>query len=309
MTETLRIGTRGSKLALTQTNMVAELLRRAHPDLRVETIEILTSGDWTPAQGEARLNPDSGGKALFAKEIEQAILENRVDCGVHSLKDMPAVLPDGLVIDHVLEREDPRDAFLSVHYRSFDELPVNATVGTASLRRQAFLLAKRPDLKIIPLRGNVPTRIEKLKNGQADAIILALAGLKRLGLDHEAKGIIEPEIMLPAATQGIIGIEMRQNDPKTRRLLDPLHDPLTGLKATAERAALKALGGSCHTPVGSFSVLDGAAMHLRLLLVSPDGKHQFFEEARGAVETVDQARNLGLAVGAKLKASSPPELL
>jgi hydroxymethylbilane synthase len=309
MAETLRIGTRGSKLALTQTNMVAERLRRAHPDLRVEIVEILTSGDWTPAQGEARLNPDSGGKALFAKEIEQAILESSVDCGVHSLKDMPAVLSDGLVIDHVLEREDPRDAFLSFHYGSFDELPIGATVGTASLRRQAFLLARRPDLKIVPLRGNVPTRIEKLKNGQADAIILALAGLKRLGLDHEVKSIIEPEIMLPAAAQGIIGIEMRQDDTKTRRLLDPLHDAATGLKALAERSALEALGGSCHTPVGSFAVQDGKMMHLRLLLVSPDGKRRFFQEAREIVETVDQARDMGLTLGAKLKAIAPPDLL
>lgn len=309
MDNVVRIGTRGSKLALIQSETVAGLLRAAHPGLRVELVEINTSGDWKPEQGEVRLSPDAGGKALFAKEIEAAILAGAVDCGVHSLKDMPAILPDGLVIEHMLPREDVRDAFLANDIESPDDLPPGAVVGTASLRRQAFLLARRPDLKIVPLRGNVPTRIQKLRDGQVDATILALAGLKRLGLADEAAAILEPEDMLPAGGQGIVGVEIRQDDDRMRALLAPLHHRETGLCAVAERAALAALGGGCHTPVGALAVLAAGQLTLRLKLVDPDGSRFFAEQATGAVADDGAAAALGATVGDRLRRAAPPALL
>lgn len=304
-----RIGTRGSKLALVQAGMVADLLRIAHPALQVETVIINTSGDWKPEQGETRLSPDAGGKALFAKEIEAAILAGAVDCGVHSLKDMPAILPEGLAIEHVLPRADVRDALLTNGAKSIMDLPPGAVVGTASLRRQAFVLAKRPDLKVVPLRGNVPTRIEKLRGGQVDAAILALAGLARLGLEHEVAAILEPEEMLPAGCQGIVGIEMRAGDARVKTLLDPLHDFETGLCAVAERSALAALGGSCHTPIGALAVRTGDKIRLRLKLADPDGTRFFEETVCETVRTVVDADMLGTAAGDTLRRVVPVELL
>lgn len=309
MDKTLRIGTRGSKLALIQTETVAALLRAAHPGLRVEIKIIQTSGDWKPEQGEVRLSPDAGGKALFAKEIEAAILAGAVDCGVHSLKDMPAILPEGLVIEHVLPREDMRDALLTNGAQSLDDLPAGAVVGTSSLRRQAFILARRPDLKIVPLRGNVPTRIEKLRAGQVDAAILALAGLRRLALTHEAAAILEAEDMLPAGCQGIVGIEIRAGDERMQALLAPLHDFETGLCAAAERAALAALGGGCHTPVGVLARLAGEKMHLQIKLADPDGSRFFEESVEEIIRSTPDAELLGTAVGATLRRIAPPELL
>jgi hydroxymethylbilane synthase len=305
----IRIGTRGSKLALVQTDMVAAGLRAAHPGLQVEIVIINTSGDWKPEQGETRLSPDAGGKALFAKEIEAAILAGAVDCGVHSLKDMPAILPDGLVIDHVLPRADVRDALLTNGPQSIMDLPPGAVVGTASLRRQAFVLAKRPDLKVVPLRGNVPTRIEKLRSGQVDAAILAMAGLTRLGLGHEVAAVMTAEDMLPAGCQGIVGIERRAGDARTGAWLDALHDFETGLCAVAERAALAALGGSCHTPVGALAVRDGDTMRLRLKLADPDGSRFFEETVSETVRTAADADLLGTAAGETLRRISPAELL
>lgn len=309
MLEKVRIGTRGSRLALYQTETVAARLRAAHPGLDVEPVVINTSGDWKPEQGETRLSPDAGGKALFAKEIEAAILAGAVDCGVHSLKDMPAILPDGLVIEHMLERADPREAFLANGPAAIDELPHGAVVGTASLRRQAFILAKRPDLKIVPLRGNVPTRIEKLRAGQVDATILALAGLQRLELAHEVSAILPVDAMLPAGGQAIIAIEIRRDNDKMRRLLAPLHHHNTGLCAAAERGALAALGGSCHTPVGSFATLEGDRLHLQLKLADPDGTRFFAESVSEIITTACDAELLGLAAGETLRRLAPPELL
>jgi hydroxymethylbilane synthase len=306
MTKKIRIGTRGSQLALVQANMVADGLRAHNPGLETEIVIIKTSGDWKPEQGETYLSEAQGGKGLFAREIEQALLENRVDCGVHSLKDMPSFLPDGLVIDHVLPREDARDVFVSARYKSLAELPKGAIVGTASPRRQAFLLAKRPDLKIEPLRGNVPTRLEKLKAGQADATILALAGLKRLHLEREATAILDPADMLPAAAQGIIGIETRANDSATRALLDPLHHRETGLRALAERAALQVLGGSCRTAIGAHAALAGDTLHLTVGAATPDGGKSFFETIKGPAK---DAAALGEQAGRALKAKLPPGFL
>lgn len=306
---TLRIGTRGSKLALVQTNMVAGLLRAAHPGLVVDIVEIQTAGDWKPEQGETRLSEVDGGKGLFAREIERAILSGEVDCGVHSLKDMPSFLPDGLVIRHVLERADCRDAFLSNGtVRILENLPVGAIVGTSSLRRQALLLHRRPDLKVVPLRGNVPTRIEKMRSGQVDAAILALAGLQRLGLESEIASIFDPDAMLPAAAQGIIGIEIRDGDAMAASLFDAIHHKTTGLMAAAERAALATLDGSCHTPIGAYAVVDGDSMTLRVLVASADGAQMFRDEQTGPVHSDDDAANLGRLVGLRLKSRVPADL-
>lgn len=305
MTNSIRIGTRGSRLALVQAEMVA---RGLHP-LKTEIVAIATSGDWKPEQGEIRFPAGSGGKALFAREIEQALLEGRIDCGVHSLKDLPAILPDGLGVEHVLKREDPRDVFLSQEYGSIDALPEGATVGTASPRRQALLLARRPDLTIVPLRGNVPTRLEKLKSGMADGIVLAAAGLKRLGLEREIRAFIEPEIMLPAAAQGIIGIEIRRDDDRMRGHLCALHCRETGLRAAAERAVMEALGASCHTPAGAYAVIAGSSMTLSALVASPDGREVYRRTLTGEVATAAEAREFGLTLGAALKAETPAALL
>lgn len=305
----LRIGTRGSKLALVQADMVEAALRAAHVGLEVEIVVIQTSGDWKPEHGETRLCEAAGGKGQFAHEIERAILTGEVDCGVHSLKDMPSVLPDGLVLRHTLKRADPRDALLANGaVRGLDDLAQGAVVGTSSLRRQAMLLARRPDLKIVTFRGNVPTRIEKLRAGQVDATILALAGLVRLGLEGEVAGILAPKDMLPAACQGIVGVEMRQNDSDTQRLFDAIHDRDTGFAAAAERAALEVLDGSCHTPIGAHAVLDQERMILKVLVASPDGKQVFYDEQAGPVVDDASAARLGQVVGLRLRSRVPPEI-
>lgn len=298
----LRIGTRGSALALRQTQSVCEALRAAHPWIEIETVEIATSGEWNPAQGETPLAALSGGKALFAKEIEDAILGGAVDCGVHSLKDMASILPEGLCVEHALPRADPRDAFLSNTVKDLEDLPAGAVVGTTSPRRQAQILALRPDVTVRPLRGNVPTRIEKLRAGQYDAIVLALAGLERLGLAGEIADIFAPETMLPACGQGIVGIEIRQDDAPLREILEAVTCTGTALAAAAERAVLQALGGDCHTPAGAFALpREDGGLWLRALLATLDGKALFFEEETAFARTQDEARALGLRVGKRLK--------
>lgn len=305
----LRIGTRGSRLALTQTNLVVEALRRAHPGLEIETIEILTSGDWSPAQGETRLMEAKGGKGQFAHEIEQRILSGEIDCGVHSLKDMPSFLPDGLVIDHFLPREDSRDAFCSVKYKGLDELPEGAVVGTSSLRRQAFLLAKYPYVKIVPLRGNVPTRLEKMAQGQVDATFLAVAGLNRLGLSDHATSVLSAEDFLPACGQGIIGVEIKAQDEWVREIFDAISCHMTAKVAVAERAALQVLDGSCHTPVGAYATVDGDKMVLRVAVAMTDGTEFFEDRIEGPVLTVEDARTLGQVIGHRLKPKLPEGIL
>lgn len=310
MAQTLRIGTRGSKLALVQTGMVRDALIAAHPGLEVEVKIIQTSGDWKPEQGETRLSETKGGKGQFAAEIEHALLAGAVDCGVHSLKDMSSFLPEGLVIRHVLKREDPRDVLLANGaVRNLADLPEGAVVGTASLRRQALLLAQRPDFKIVPLRGNVPTRIEKMRTGQVDATILALAGMRRLGLEHEIACVFTAEEMLPAACQGIVGIEIREGDSETARLFDPIHHAESGYAAAAERAALAVLDGSCHTPIGAHAVRDGGIMTLRVLVASGDGRQVFRDEQSAPVQNDADAARLGQVVGLRLKSRIPPDLL
>jgi hydroxymethylbilane synthase len=309
MTKIFRIGTRGSKLALIQTEMVASALKHAHPGLEIQVVTIQTSGDWKPEQGETRLSEASGGKGQFAHEIERAILAHEVDCGVHSLKDMPSFLPEGLVIRHVLKRADPRDAFLANTAKRLEDLPQGSIVGTSSLRRQAMILKLRPDLKIVPLRGNVPTRIEKLRAGQVDAAVLALAGLQRLGLEHEMASILDPDTMLPAACQGIVGIEIRANDDEASALLHGIHDIPAGLAAAAERMALGTLDGSCHTPIGAHATLDGEVMTLKLLVASPDGAVVFEDEQKGPVHSNEDAAMLGRVTALRLKSRLPDNFL
>ncbi len=305
----LRIGTRSSKLALFQTNQVAALLKQAHPLLEIELVKITTSGDWRPEHGERPLSTIKGGKALFAKEIECAILEGHVDCGVHSMKDMESFVPDGLCVDHVLARVDARDALLSNHGNSLDDLPQGAVVGTVSTRRAAFLLNARPDLKIVPLRGNVPTRIEKLRSGQVDATILAVAGLERLGLQNEIQLILDEAIMLPSAGQGIITIETRADDERTHEICNSIHDHRTGLCVAAERAALQYLDGSCQTPIGSHATLQGDVMHFNLAVASIDGAVIEKEYATANVKTIDQARKLGAGTASLIKKRVPQKWL
>lgn len=313
--EKLRIGTRGSPLALRQAEMVRAALGRVAPGLALETVVIRTSGDWNPADGDVRLSADAGGKAQFAKEIEEALLDRAIDIAVHSMKDMESVLPEGLEIAHMLPREDPRDIFIlneiAKNSQSISGLPHGLRIGTCSVRREAFLRSLRPDLDITPFRGNVQTRIDKLRAGAVDATLLAAAGLKRLGLESQIGFYIETDEMLPAAGQGAVGIEMRAGEAGIAALLDEISHAETVLCVTAERAALRALGGSCHTPLGAHAEMRGAShIHLRLALAALDGELIMREEGVSpSLSTPHEADAFGFELGQALKAAAPPMLL
>ena len=263
----LRIATRKSPLALWQAEHVRARLQALHPGLRVELLTMSTKGDRILDSQLAKI----GGKGLFVKELEQGMLEGRADIAVHSMKDVPAELPEGLCITAILEREDPQDAFVSSHCASIEALPEGARVGTSSLRRQCQLRARRPDLEILDLRGNVGTRLAKLDAGDYDAIILACAGLKRLGLEARITAALAPEVMLPAIAQGVIGIESRCDDAGVKALLEPLHHTVTGQRTQAERAMNATLAGGCQAPVAGYSVIGSAGIELRGLVGRPDG--------------------------------------
>lgn len=306
MNETsLKIGTRGSPLALKQTQMVVDALMAAHPDLACEIVTIKTSGDWKPEEGENRLSEREGGKGLFIKEIEAALMGGQIDCAVHSMKDVPSFLPEGAAVDHVLPRADARDALICFQASSIETLPQGATVGTSSLRRQAFLLHRRPDLNVVPLRGNVQTRIEKLKGGQVDATFLAMAGLNRLGIEGDYIHALSADVMLPACGQGVVAIETRSMDTDTRSLLDAIHDHVTGLCAAAERAALQTLDGSCHTPIGAYALMKEDALSLIVAVVSLDGMHLWEEGGTEKIQSADDAARMGTAIATKLKSILP----
>jgi hydroxymethylbilane synthase len=309
MTHHIRIGTRGSPLAQAQTDIVVAALRAAVPDLTAEAVIIETSGDWKPGEGEKPLLEKAGGKGQFAKEIEEHLIAGRIDCGVHSFKDMPAFLPDGLSIDHVMPGEDPRDTFISYKYKSLQDAPAGAVIGTSSLRRQAFLLAKRPDLKVVPFRGNVHKRLEKMKAGQVDGTFLALAGLRRVGLVHEATQILEPHDFLPACGQGVIAIEIRTDDDRMREILDKIHDYDTGLRMAAERIVLQILDGSCRSPIGVHATVSAAHMTLVAAVAELDGSSVYEDRIEGAVMTVAQAKALAEILAERLKARVPSVLL
>jgi hydroxymethylbilane synthase len=268
-TALFRIGTRGSPLALVQARMVAARLATVlgTKESDVELVVIKTSGDTI----QNRPLADEGGKGLFTKEIEEALLAGQVDLAVHSAKDMPTFSQPGLTLAACLEREDPRDVFISRKVNSLAELPKGATLGTASLRRQAIAKRLRPDLRVVPLRGNVETRLRKLEDGQVDATILALAGLKRLGLEKHATRIMDAQEFLPAAGQGAIGIETRDNDTRARDVLARIDHADTSTALACERAFLAELDGSCKTPIAGHATLSGGVLHFRGLIAKPDG--------------------------------------
>lgn len=307
--EKIKIGTRGSPLALVQARTVQAKLKAVAPDVETEIVVILTSGDWRPADGEVRLLDSGGRKGQFSKEIEEALFDGRIDIAVHSMKDMETSLPEGLVLPFMLEREDPRDAFLSNKAQKIEDLPDGSVVGTASVRRAAFLKLKRPGLGVVPFRGNVHTRIEKMRAGQVDATFLACAGLNRLGLSGEVSSVIEPEYMLPAAGQGAVGIEMRDGDEGIMSLISQISCSNTVNCVEAERLALAVLDGSCHTPIGVYAILDEEQMWVRAEVVSLDGEKSYFDEVRGTVHDVEDARQLGVRLGEALKCVVPESVL
>jgi len=303
-TTPLRIGSRGSPLALVQARAVRARLAAA---LRVneEAIEltiIRTSGDMI----QDRPLADVGGKGLFTKEIEEALLDGRIDLAVHSAKDMPTVLPAGLMLAACLEREDPRDVFISDKAKSLAGLPQGATLGTTSPRRQAIAKRMRGDLRVVPLRGNVETRLRKLTEGECDATILALAGLKRLGLADRATTIMSAEEFLPAVAQGAIGIETRQDDARTRELLARVDHADTSTAIACERAFLGVLDGSCKTPIGGHADLSGDTIHFRGLLAHPDGDPSCEYKSRGSRA---DAIKIGMEAGRAIKRDAPAGLI
>ena len=281
MTEQLRIATRKSPLALWQAEHVAALLREAHPGLQIELVPLLTQGDRIQDRTLAAI----GGKGLFIKELEVAIEDTRADIAVHSMKDVPADLPHGLIIGAVLKRADPRDALVTTSgIARLEDLPQGAIVGTSSLRRQAQLYALRPDLRIESLRGNVDTRIRKLDAGGMSAIVLACAGLVRLGLESRITARLDPKVCLPAVTQGVIGIECRRNDVRTAGLLQALEDAATRKVMDAERAFAARLGGSCQSPIAAYAELDADRITLRGLVAEPDGSRLLRDTESGSAE-------------------------
>ena len=248
-----------------------------------------------------------GGKGLFTKEIEEALLSGAIDCAVHSMKDMPTQLPDGLTISCLLPREDPRDAFFSLQAETLDALLPGSVIGTSSLRRQAIILARRPDLKTVMLRGNVGTRLKKLQEGVVDATILAVAGLNRLGQGHLVKSILEPEVMLPAVAQGAIGIEVRDNDARVKEILSAVHCPVTELRVTAERAFLEVMDGSCKTPLAALLGAPDPRQRARFdaLVARPDGTDVRKASYLTRVSNLYESRQLGESAGKELKAKLP----
>ncbi|MGA8758357.1 MAG: hydroxymethylbilane synthase [Stellaceae bacterium] len=300
----LRIGTRGSPMALYQTQLVRDRLLAAHPELQqhgaIDIVTIRTTGD----RVQDRRLAEIGGKGLFSKEIDEALLDHRIDMAVHSLKDLETWLPNGVEIGCILPRDDPRDAFLSRNGAGFSELPECAVVGTASLRRQAQLLRRRPDLRIVPLRGNANTRIRKLEAGEVDATLLALCGLQRIGLAHLANDILAREIMLPAVGQGALAVECRAGDERFRELLGALHDEPSAACAAAERAMLAVLDGSCRTPIAALAEIERGELTIEGLLLTPDGRREVRERRTGVVA---DAAVIGSGLGEVLRQRAGPE--
>ncbi|MDO6500297.1 hydroxymethylbilane synthase [Photobacterium sanguinicancri] len=298
----IRIATRKSPLAMWQAEFVKAELEQAHPGLTVELVPMVTKGDIILDTPLAKV----GGKGLFVKELEVAMLEDRADIAVHSMKDVPVEFPEGLGLVTICEREDPRDAFVSNTYNNIDELPEGAIVGTSSLRRQCQLRANRPDLVVKDLRGNVNTRLRKLDEGQYDAIILACAGLIRLKMEDRIRCAIEPEVSLPAVGQGAVGIECRLDDERVRRLLAPLNHPDTATRVLCERAMNNRLQGGCQVPIGSYSLLDGDQIWLRALVGEPDGSKIVSGEISGAAA---DAEKLGTELAEQLLADGAKTIL
>ena len=298
----LRIATRQSPLALWQAHYVKERLEACHSQLKVELVPMVTRGDVILDTPLAKV----GGKGLFVKELELALLEDRADIAVHSMKDVPVAFPEGLGLAVICERGDPRDAFVSNHYDSIDALPAGSVVGTSSLRRQCQLAASRPDLIIRSLRGNVGTRLGKLDAGDYDAIILAVAGLQRLGLESRIRQPLSPEQSLPAVGQGAVGIECRLDDERTLALLAPLNHSETAIRVTAERAMNTRLEGGCQVPIGSYAELVDGDVWLRALVGAPDGQLIVRGERRGRPE---DAEAMGISLAEELLNRGAREIL
>ncbi|GAA6151665.1 hydroxymethylbilane synthase [Pseudoteredinibacter isoporae] len=302
MSRSIRIATRKSALALWQAEYVKAELERHHPGLEVSLVPMVSKGDKILDVPLAKV----GGKGLFVKELEHALLEKRADIAVHSMKDVPMEFPEGLGLEVICPREDPRDAFVSNEFSKLDELPEGAVVGTSSLRRQCQLLAARPDLDIRFLRGNVNTRLAKLDAGEYQAIILAAAGLIRLEMGERIREFIAPEVSLPAGGQGAVGIECRMDDDETRALLAPLHDEATARCVRAERAMNRRLGGGCQVPIASFAIEREGKLWLRGLVGDPDGSKMLFEEAEGEQ---DAGETMGVAMAERLLSAGAKDIL
>jgi hydroxymethylbilane synthase len=301
----LRLGSRGSPLALTQSRRVAALLAQASgADISQFPIEsFMTSGD----RIQGRLQ-EQGGKGLFTKELDEALLDGRIDAAIHSMKDLPTRLPPGIVLACVPEREDPRDGFIALCAKSLVELPAGATVGTASLRRQAQTLHLRPDLKVELLRGRVETRLAKIESGAFDATYLALAGLRRLGLERHAASIVDSEAMPPAPAQGALAVTVREGDAKTLALFAPLDITEHAIATTCERAFLQALDGSCRTPIAALARISNGTIDFMGEVLTPDGKHRWRRRESVALGGDGQeiARALGARLGAEIVAEAGP---
>jgi len=299
---TLKIATRKSPLALWQAHHVRDRLLAEHDGLEIELVTMLTQGDKILDTPLAKI----GGKGLFIKELEQGMLAGDADIAVHSMKDVPMELPEGFALPVICEREVPLDAFVSHQYGSIDELPESACVGTSSLRRSSQILAMRPDLQILSLRGNVQTRLSKLDNGDFDAIILASAGLIRLELEDRIRSRIPAETILPAVGQGAVGIETREGDEETMALLACLNDEQTNIRVSAERAYNHRLEGGCQVPIAGFALLEDNELWLRGLVASPDGKEVISGEVRGAVA---DAESLGVTLAEDLLGRGADKIL
>ena len=302
VSNSIRIATRRSPLALWQAEHVAARLKAAHPGIEVELIGLTTRGDKLLDAPLAKL----GGKGLFVKELEQALMAGTADLAVHSMKDVPAELPNGLHLAAILPREDPRDAFVSERHSSLDRLPARARIGTSSLRRQCQLKFRFPECEMIQLRGNVGTRLDKLASEGYDAVILAAAGLKRLGLERRITEYLAPETSLPACGQGAIGIECRRDDARINALLELLDDPPTARCVAAERAFNQRLGGGCQVPIAGYAELAGTRLRLRGLVGRPDGSHIVRGEIEGPAE---DGRALGAALAERLLAEGAERIL
>ena len=298
----IRIGTRKSKLALWQANFVADQLKKHFPDIVIELVKIVTKGDKILDVPLAKV----GGKGLFVKEIEEAMLRKEIDIAVHSLKDVPTYFPEGLGLVAITEREDPRDAFLSVKYDSIDDMPEGAVLGTSSLRRKAQIMMKRKDLRIEDLRGNVDTRIRKLEEGQYDGIILAYAGLKRLGLQGRVKQIFDPQYMIPAVAQGFLGIEARLDDEKTKEIVSVLNHRESELRARAERSFLKTLEGGCQVPLAGYSEIVDGKLKITGFVSDLEGERFFRDSMEGSL---DDPEGLGEKLAQKLLDMGAREVL
>ncbi len=298
----IRIGTRGSQLALYQANWVKERLTEAHPRLQVTLVKIKTTGDKIQDAPLAKI----GGKGLFVKEIEEALIQKRIDLAVHSIKDVPAEFPEGLHLAAITQREDPRDVFISKNGALLKDLRQGARIGTSSLRRQAQLLHLRGDLKMVPLRGNLDTRMRKLKTADMDGVVLALAGVKRLNFEKSITEILSSEISLPAIGQGALGIEMRVGDPEAESYIRFLNDPESSVAVSAERAFLKRLGGGCQVPVAALGRLDGDRLHLDGLVAKTDGKRIIRRQMEGPAK---EAQAIGTRLAEILLEEGAGEIL